>query len=90
MLKRIHINQHVIRSNKKIGGHAKCISVKTSKSNDYAHEVDIEGSCRVVYRPDDPLPCGAVVWIEVEDGVPIILRDNYPDNPYNNVPLMLM
>jgi|GEM_PF-4079896 len=24
-----------------------------------------KGSCRVVYQPDNPLPCGAVVWIEV-------------------------
>jgi hypothetical protein len=25
----------------------------------------VDGSCRIVYRPDAPLPCGAVVWIEI-------------------------
>tara|TARA_R100001510_G_C7559270_1_gene139946 strand:- start:38 stop:277 length:240 start_codon:yes stop_codon:yes gene_type:complete len=69
MKKRIHINQHKIRSNKKNGTKEPVITVKTSKSNDYAHEVKIEGPSRVVYSPDKPLPCGARVWIETEEKV---------------------
>ncbi|WP_293142653.1 DNA-binding protein [Okeania sp. SIO3I5] len=28
------------------------------------HEVEINGPCRIVYRPDQPHSCGATVWIE--------------------------
>ena len=45
------------------------ITVKTYKSNDYGHEVQIDGPCSVIYRPDKPLSCGAKVWIETQAGV---------------------
>lgn len=66
MKKRIHINQHVIRKNKKNGTNEPCITVKTSKSNDYCHAVSILGPSAVVYSPDKPLSCGARVWIETD------------------------
>ena len=69
MKKRIHINQHVIRSNKKNGTNEPVITVKTSKSNDYAHEVEIKGPSKIIYSPDKPLPCGAKVWIETEEKI---------------------
>ena len=64
MLKRIHGNQHNVRSNKKNGTNKPVITVKTSKSNDYAHQVEVLGPSKVIYRPDKPLSCGAKVWIE--------------------------
>ena len=64
MLKRIHVNQHNVRSNKKNGTNKPVITVKTSKSNDYAHQVEVLGPSKVIYRPDKPLSCGAKVWIE--------------------------
>ena len=69
MKKIVHINQHVIRSNAKTGEREPVITVKTYKSNDYAHEVTIEGPCKIVYSPDKPLSCGAKVWIETESEV---------------------
>ena len=66
MRKRIHINQHKIRSNKKHNLNEPVITVKTSKSNDYAHEVEINGPSKVIYSPDKPLSCGAKVWVETE------------------------
>jgi hypothetical protein len=69
MKKRIHINQHKIRSNKKNGTKEPVITVKTSKSNDYAHEVEIQGPSKVIYSPDKPLSCGARVWIETDEKV---------------------
>ena len=66
MKKRIHVNQHKIRSNKKLNVNEPVITVKTSKSNDYAHEVEINGPSKVIYSPDKPLSCGAKVWIETE------------------------
>ena len=69
MRKRIHVNQHKIRSNKKHNLNEPVITVKTSKSNDYAHEVEINGPSKVIYSPDKPLSCGAKVWIETESEV---------------------
>ena len=60
----IHVNQHVIKSNAKHGKNEPVLTVKTYKSNDYAHQVSINGPSKVVYRPDKPLSCGARVWIE--------------------------
>ena len=64
MKKRIHINQHVIRSNAKNGENKPVITIKTSKHNKYAHKVHIADACEVIYSPDKPLSCGAKVWIE--------------------------
>ena len=70
--KYIHINQHVIRSNAKSGDREPVITVKTYKTNNYGHEVEINGPCRVVYSPDKPLSCGAKVWIETKAGVVVV------------------
>jgi len=62
----IHVNQHVIKSNRKNNVQEPVLTVKTYKTNNYAHSVEILGSSRVVYSPDKPLSCGAHVWIETE------------------------
>lgn len=66
MKKKIHVNQHVIRSNYKTGERKPCLTVKTYKTNTYANEVEIKGASKVIYSPDKPLPCGARVWIETD------------------------
>ena len=72
MKKYIHINQHIIKSNAKSGDREPVITVKTYKTNNYGHEVEINGPCRIVYSPDKPLSCGAKVWIETEAGVVVV------------------
>ena len=62
----IHINQHVIKRNRKTGERNPVVTVKTYKSNIYCHEVEIKGPSKLVYSPDRPLKCGAVCWIETE------------------------
>ena len=71
MKTRIHVNQHKIRSNKKHNLNEPVITVKTSKSNTYAHEVEVLGPSKIIYSPDKPLSCGAKVWIETEGKVKI-------------------
>ena len=71
MKTRIHVNQHKIRSNKKHNLNEPVITVKSSKSNNYAHEVEIKGPSKVIYSPDKPLSCGARVWIETNSDVKI-------------------
>ncbi|NEO93260.1 MAG: DNA-binding protein, partial [Moorea sp. SIO3G5] len=60
----IHVNQKVIRQNLKTGERNPVITVKRGSKNVYGHTVEVNGPCRVMYRPDDPLKCGARVWIE--------------------------
>lgn len=64
MKKIIHVNQHRIRRNAVTGERAPVLTIKTYESNVYAHEVVIDGPCKIVYSPDKPLSCGARVWIE--------------------------
>jgi len=71
MKRRIHINQHKIRANKKHNTNEPVITVKTYKSNEYGHNVQILGESRVVYSPNKPLSCGAKVWIETE--APVVI-----------------
>jgi hypothetical protein len=67
----IHVNQHVIKANAKTGANDPVLTVKTYKSNTYAHDVKILGASRVVYSPDKPLSCGAKVWIETDAEVEV-------------------
>jgi len=55
MKAKIHINQHVIRANKKNNVNNPVITIKTYKSNEYAHEVIINGKSKVIYSPNKPL-----------------------------------
>lgn len=82
MKKRIHVNQHAIKRNHKrehdpvfaesFGEEMEpVITVKTYKSNDYGHNVNIHGASKVIYSPEKPLPCGARVWIETDAAVDI-------------------
>lgn len=67
----VHVNQHAVKSNRKTGKRNPVLTVKTYKSNTYAHEVELTGPSKVVYSPDKPLPCGAVCWIESQHPVKI-------------------
>lgn len=66
MIKRIHVNQHVIRANKKNGTNDAPLTVKIGKKNYRCHEVHISGPSMLIYSPDKPLSCGAKCWIETE------------------------
>lgn len=71
MKKIIHVNQHIIKRNRSHGENEPVLTVKTYKSNDYGHTATIRDKdgkvvARVMYRPDNPLSCGAHVWIETE------------------------
>lgn len=62
----IHVNRHEIARNKKDGGTRPVLTVKDYKQNRYGHEVQVNGPCVFVYRPDKPLKCGATVWVETQ------------------------
>jgi hypothetical protein len=76
----IHVNQHVIKKNRKEKKEDPVLTVKTYKSNTYANEVVIKGESKVVYSPNKPLSCGAHVWIETESQVEIKENGNEKSN----------
>lgn len=76
----IHVNQHVIRRNATKDETEPVLTVKTYKSNTYAHEAIIRDDAgneiaRVIYRPDKPLSCGARVWIETTNDVEVLTHE---------------
>jgi hypothetical protein len=73
MIKRIHVNQHVIRRNRKADEFEPPLTVKTSRGNIVGHRVAIEGASELVYMPDKPLSCGARVWVETHAPVVVCI-----------------
>lgn len=72
-VKQIHVNVNSIRSNAKADAPEKLpvARVQCGREAVYGDRVDIKGDSTLVYRPDDPLPCGAKVWIETTAAVVI-------------------
>jgi len=66
IIKRIHVNQHHIKANAKDGGLRPVITIKTSKENIKCMMAYIDGPSQVIYSPDNPLSCGAKVWVETK------------------------
>ena len=76
-VKRIHVNQHHIRSNKTKGTDLPVITIKEGKTNTYCNEVEILGPSRIIYSGDGVdakplLSCGARVIIETTSEINII------------------
>lgn len=72
-MKKIHINQHVIRrniKNKDLSTHEPVIGVEgNGPHKEYYHRLKIDGPCEIVVSIDKPLSCGARVWIQTEAGI---------------------
>jgi hypothetical protein len=65
---RIHVNQHIVKRNKRQGTNDPPITVKTYKSNLRCQSVRINGPAKLtgVHDGQRPLGCGATIWIEAE------------------------
>lgn len=70
-VKRIHVNQHMIRDDRKHGGAQPVISVVTSNGVLHGRRVTVVGPSEVIYSPDRPRKCGARVWIETRSPVEV-------------------
>jgi hypothetical protein len=75
--KRIHVNQHHVRSNKTKDTDLPVITIKEGKTNTYCNEVEILGPSKIIYgghgKDAKPLmSCGARVIIETESEIKII------------------
>jgi hypothetical protein len=65
----IHVNQHIIKKNKKTKTRTAPLTVKNYKQNRYAKIVKILGPSKLIYSPDKPLSCGATCYIVTESDV---------------------
>ena len=75
--KRIHVNQHNIRSNKTKGTDLPVITIKEGRKNTYCNEVEILGPSKIIYAGQGCdvkplLSCGARVVIETESEIKIL------------------
>lgn len=68
-LKRIHVNQHNLRKRVKGAGNDPCYTIKHAGQTFWAKEVEIWGPCRLIERIENPLGCGARLWIETTSEV---------------------
>lgn len=77
---KIHINKHRIQQNLKQQNFVPVITVKHRDQNIYGFSAKINGPCEIVYRPEKPLDCGAVVWVETHSLVEVYSTYNQEDS----------
>lgn len=65
----VHVNQHMIKHNRKHGTEFPVLTVKHRGKTYYAHQVTFHEGSETIYRPLKPLSCGAVCWVETEGDV---------------------
>jgi hypothetical protein len=64
----LHVNRARIAHNQRTGMRLPPIAVRRGRRGKAEYVMAFEHpSFRVVYRPDQPLPCGARLWVEVLD-----------------------
>ncbi|NEO54918.1 MAG: helix-turn-helix domain-containing protein [Okeania sp. SIO3B5] len=70
----IHVNQHIIKQNtkKSLPKLKPVVSLKQGDLNYYGYQLEIQGPCRIVYRPHDPTSCGAHLWIDTYSPVQFV------------------
>lgn len=70
---RVHVNQHNLKRRIKKGGTDPCYTIKHKSKTFWAREVHFCGPSRLVESIDNPLGCGARLWVETEH--PVLLSD---------------
>ena len=63
----IHVNQNVIKFNSKYGTSLPACRIQHGRYDEkprYAKKVMWNGESETVYDPENPLRCGAKIWIE--------------------------
>lgn len=71
-LKRIHVNQHIIKRNIKHGADDPTCTVQWRGKSYVGKDVLVKGASQVMQRMQKPLSCGARIWIETRAEVEIL------------------
>lgn len=74
LVKRIHVDQHRIKSNAKTGADEPVLTVQVVGGPYKAHEVEVNGPSKIVYD-GRTLSCGAKCWIETTAEVTTVIRE---------------
>lgn len=62
---RIHVRRDIIQRDRKTGEVNYALGVETlGQKKRYGLYVEIQGPSTIIYRPNQPLSCGARAWIE--------------------------
>jgi hypothetical protein len=69
----LHVDQAVIKRNRKTGSNDPPLIVRTYKGALRAQTAIIHGPSVIKHSPHKPLPCGARVWIETQAEVEIVI-----------------
>lgn len=74
----IHVNVNVIRYNGKHGTNYPQCRVQEGTKAFYCKEVKINGNS-ILVSPENPLKCGAKVWIETDGPISMIGQTKYSE-----------
>jgi hypothetical protein len=68
-MKIVVVNRHIATANRKHSRREPPIRVSTGKYGKPTYHTlyEFSGKGRIVYDPDNPLPCGATIWVELFD-----------------------
>jgi len=71
-LKRLHVNQHIIKSNIKHATDEPTCTVQWRGKSYVGRDVIVKGPSTLIQRMHKPLSCGARIWIETRAEVEIL------------------
>ena len=71
-MKIIHMDQKKLNKNRNLGTREPPVRVQDGENVLFCMGVNIKGPSRIVYKPDEPLPSLARLWIETDADVEII------------------
>lgn len=71
-LKRVHVNQHIIKANLKAQTDEPACTVQWKGKSYIGRDVVIKGPSQVMQRMQKPLSCGARIWVETRAEVEIL------------------
>ena len=87
----VHVNKHIIRANRVKGRNDPVLTVKHRGKLSHGHEaavLDENGNevGRFIYRPEQPLSCGAEVWFKTSLQVVPLQRGSHEPPTVATVP----
>ena len=74
-VKRIHVDQHRIKANRKDGTNLPFLTVQANGTSHKAHKVIIDGPSTLT-SPGNTLSCGATTWIETTAEVRTVVHED--------------
>ena len=84
----IHVAQQAIQKNRRDGTDDPAIIIRTGSKSQRVHELDlvVDGKVigQMVYRPHDPLSCGARLWLELDTDVCRAVPKEKKDDPIHH------